>query len=212
MALVYLTVPTQGWMHCSVHNAILEILKDTRHSCRHECVPGRPAEEAYHKCINNFLKEGEEYWLSIDYDNPPQDNPLDLIDHDVDIVGLPTPILNRGEGDQPVLWNAFKQHEDGGFTPVEPTGDLQEVDAIGAGCILVARRVLEELWNKAPFATIWNDDGTIKMGGDLAFCQKAKEAGFKIFADFRYTCRHYKEVDLTMLHNLHSFAMASEVN
>jgi hypothetical protein len=73
---------------------------------------------------------------------------------------------------------------------------LQEVDAIGSGCFLVSRRVMLALKDKQPFMRTWNKDGLVEVGGDYSFCRKVKEAGFKIWAHYDYTCDHFNELPL----------------
>ncbi len=73
---------------------------------------------------------------------------------------------------------------------------LKEVDAIGSGCFLVARRVISKLRDQQPFMRQWNQDGTVEVGGDYSFCQKVKKAGFKVWAHFSYPCHHFNEVSL----------------
>ena len=94
----------------------------------------------------------------------------------------------------PIYYNTYDRVEVG-YKPHSPQTGLQEVDAIGTGCFLVSRSVMETI--KAPFATIWDEDGIRHIGGDLAFCQRAKAAGFRIWAHYDYPCTHWKEMELT---------------
>jgi hypothetical protein len=63
----------------------------------------------------------------------------------------------------------------------------------------VKREVFEALKDKQPFHRKWNDDGTIKLGSDLAFCEKVIEAGFEVWTHLGYPCSHHKELDLLQL-------------
>lgn len=65
------------------------------------------------------------------------------------------------------------------------TDGLVECDGVGFGAVLVRREVLEAVgypWFEADAAT----------GGaeDFDFCEKAKRAGFPVFADFAIQCNH----------------------
>ncbi|GAG88137.1 unnamed protein product [marine sediment metagenome] len=63
--------------------------------------------------------------------------------------------------------------------------DLLEVDGVGAGCLLVHRRVFEAIdppWFK------YSDGKTV--GEDFDFCRKVQEAGFKIYCDPGVLCGH----------------------
>ena len=197
MKSVYLTVPNgRGWLHKLTHFAVIKILQDTRYRVRHDCPTHSPYVNNLHHCVKDFLHGGEDYWLTIDTDNPPMNNPLDLIEYDLDVVGFPTPVWhNSVPGDRPWYFNAL-DIEGGGYTPHTDTNGLQEVDAVGSGCLLISREVILELKDQQPFMRVWNPDGTVEIGGDYSFCRKAKKAGFKIWTHYDYPCRHFNEVDL----------------
>jgi hypothetical protein len=71
---------------------------------------------------------------------------------------------------------------------------LLSVDVVGTGCILIHRRVLENI--KAPFHIHFDEDGILTMGTDFAFCERAKEAGFDIFTTPKRVCEHFKELGM----------------
>lgn len=153
-----------------------------------------------HKINNDFLAGNYEYWLSMDDDNPPRHgvNPFDLIFHDLDLVGCPTPVWhNAVPGDYPIYWNAYDYVEEAkAYKPHQAFDGLQEVDAIGTGCFIVSRRVMEALRGQQPFMRKWNQDGTVDTGNDISFCQKVKKANFTIHAHYDYPCFHFNEVEL----------------
>ena len=205
---VYVTVPNgSGWIHKKVHFALCRILSDGRYRVRHDCPTHSPYVHNLHKCAEDFLNGGEDFWLSMDDDNPPLNNPLDLVELDCDVVGLPTPVWHSGvPGDRPFYFNALDEVEDG-FVPLPPERwqGLQEVDAIGSGCFLVSRRVVAELEWDQPFMRQWDKRGMVTMGGDYSFSQKVRAAGFKIFAHFDYQCEHLNELPLQEV--IQSFAL-----
>lgn len=199
MTSVYITVPNgSGWLHKTVHFAICKMLADRRYIIRHDCPTHSPYVNNLHRCVKDFLNGGEDYWLSLDDDNPPINNPLDLIEYDLDVVGCPTPVwCNKVKGDRPYYFNALLWDEkEQAYRPHENMNGLQEVDAIGSGCMLIARRVISKLRDQQPFMRQWNKDGTVDVGGDYSFCQKVKKAGFKVWAHFDYPCHHFNEVSL----------------
>jgi len=76
--------------------------------------------------------------------------------------------------------------------------DLLECDGVGAGCILVHRRVLDAIeppWFKY-------SDGT-HVGEDFYFCRKVQEAGFKIHVDMGVICGHKAKGLIGTEHFLH---------
>lgn len=199
MTSVYITVPNgSGHLHKHVHFAICRMLADRRYQIRHDCPTHSPYVNNLHRCVKDFLKGGEDFWLSLDDDNPPINNPLDLIEHDLDVVGLPTPVWhNSVRGDRPYYFNALDWDEkEQAYRPHENMNGLQEVDAIGSGCMLIARRVILKLRDQQPFMRKWNQDGTVDVGGDYSFCQKVKKANFKVWTHFDYPCHHFNEISL----------------
>jgi hypothetical protein len=175
-------------------------MRDTRHRIKMIIPSHNPFENNLHHIVNQFMEEDHDYWLSIDYDNPPMNNPLDLVEFDRDIIGLPTPVVHFDDtklGERPVYYNAYKYvSEEKGYTEWPDKTGLQKVDAIGTGCFLISRRVFENPeMRKAPFTRKTNPDGTVERGNDLSFCERAKKYGFEIYAHFDYLCRHYNEVD-----------------
>ena len=196
---VYITVPNgDGWLHKLVHFAICKMLADRRFQIRHDCPTHSPYVNNLHHCMKDFLNGGENYWLSIDTDNPPINNPLDLVEYDCDVIGLPTPVWhNAVKGDRPWYFNALDWDEEKqAYRPHGPCEGLQEVDAVGSGCFLVARRVILKLKDQQPFMRTWNPDGTVEMGGDYSFCRKVKKAGFRVWTHYDYPCHHFNELNL----------------
>jgi len=66
---------------------------------------------------------------------------------------------------------------------------LIEVDTCGAGCLLVKTEVFKNL-KKPYFKYEPSGEGIPRKGEDFYFCEKAKEAGYKIFCDTSIICKH----------------------
>ena len=198
---VLLSLPHMGSSHVA-NSAAVEtmMLTDNRvelHVIRNSAIP---TSSNMNKVVKNFLEGSWDYWINLDNDQAPLKNPLDLVFLDKDVIGLPTPVFKIGQPETtyPFYWNVYAWNEEGqNFLPFQvkkESGALQEVDAVGSGCWVVARRVLEAV--KQPLNVRFDEDGITKMGGDMSFCMKAKDAGFKIYAHYEYPCRHFKTVDL----------------
>lgn len=200
MKSVYITVPNMHWVSSYVTNTLLKLLQEPRYKVRITLPSNKPYENNQHHIVKDFIDGGYDYWLSIDADNPPQNNPLDLVELDKDIIGLPTPIWHfTGEkpGERPIYFNVYKAHPGGAYNEYQPQRGLQKVDAIGTGCFLVARRVFEHPdMQKGAFTRKLNPDGTVDKGNDISFCERARKAGFGIFAHFDYPCDHMTEISL----------------
>ena len=162
-----------------------------------------PYENGLNRIVKEFLEGNWDFWFNMDSDNPPMkgSDPLSLVEMNYDIVGFPTPVVYYFEdepGDTPYYLNAmdFDDNPDGwGWKPTESVPGLKEVDAIGSGCMLVARRVLETM-PKPLFMREYDKNGIVVRGHDYLFCKNAKEIGFKVYAHFDHQCRHFVEVDV----------------
>ena len=195
---VLISIPNTGWVHKNVMQAAMQIVL-------FECVKGRvsgdlimptnnPFENNLHHIVNDILKRDYDYWISFDSDNPPIKNPVDLIFLDKDIIGCPTPIWHHtGEesaGERPLYYNVYDYvPEEDAYKEHRPCEGLQYVEAIGTGCFVVARRVLEHPdMQKGCFTRKLNADGTVNKGNDISFCERAKECHFEIYAHYGYPC------------------------
>ena len=194
---VYITVPNTGEITSELVDFLIYIRNDPRYDVRIESLKKTNRRSASHNrnmTVLEFLETDCDWYLSVDSDTVPQKNPLDLIGADKDIVGFPT-LIYRNQ----FMWNVFiKNNSQDSYLYLEPSqletipSDLVECHGVGTGCILIRRNVLEAV--KSPFSRTWSEDGTEFTGHDLAFCEKAIRAGFKVFFASRYICDHYKTV------------------
>jgi hypothetical protein len=65
--------------------------------------------------------------------------------------------------------------------PTVPSGELLEMQRIPTGCLLIKMNVFDKL-SKPYFRFETNADGAI-VGEDYVFCDRAREAGFRIWCD-----------------------------
>lgn len=197
---VLVTVPNMHWVHQHVVHCLLKLQQDRRYQLRIDLPSNKPYENNQAHIVKAFLAGDFDFWLSMDDDNPPMNNPLDLVELDKDIIGLPTPVWHYTgkKGERPIYWNAYDYRPgNDAYAEHEPREGLQRVDAIGTGCFLIARRVFEnpEL-QKGAFTRKLNGDGTVNKGNDISFCERAREQGFEIYAHYGYPCSHFCEVEL----------------
>lgn len=194
---VLISVPNTGWMHKHVTVAVLKLLSDRRVRSTVIFPTWVPYEHNLNRIAEDMLDKEYDVWLNIDSDNPPINNPLDLLDLDLDVVGCPTPQYHftGKEGERPVYWVACDRVPEG-YKEHDPKSGLQEVDAVGSGCWMVRRRVLLSI-SQPIFERVYDNRGRVDRGPDFRFCEKAKEVGFRVWAHYDYPCRHFKEVELT---------------
>lgn len=198
---VLLSIPNTGWIHKLATLAAIKMLKDNRHEVLLITPTHNPYENNLHHIVNDFVSMEFDYWVNMDSDNPPINNPIDLVEFDLDIVGLPTPVWHftgkKSPGERPLYWNAYKHVGDGGYKEHTPREGLQYVDAVGTGCLVVSRRVFEcEEMRRAPFQRQYNEDGTVNKGNDISFCERAKACGFDVWCHYDYPCLHFNELEL----------------
>jgi GT2 family glycosyltransferase len=139
-----------------------------------------------------LLESGCDSLLFIDSDMVvPMDLVPRLIEADKDIVsGL---AFKRVPGYEPCI---FKKCDREGteFYLDYPKG-LIEVQGVGMACTLIKRKVFEILQTPYFFPMP-------NIGEDLAFCVRAREAGFRIFCDTELICGHCNTEVVTETHYL----------
>jgi hypothetical protein len=194
--------PAFAFIHKSVSQVLWRIANDTRYDVLPMWPVHAPFENNLNLIVKDFINYNCEFWLSIDYDNPPLRNPLDLVELGKDIIGLPTPIWHFKDdgkaGERPIYWSAYDYNlRKDAYTEHQQREGLQEVDAIGTGCFLIKRCVFEnEYMRKGPFMRNWDKSGVVERGNDIRFCEKARAQGFKIYTHYDYPCDHYKTLSL----------------
>ena len=209
MLRVLVTVPNgDGWIHKRVAQVLLRLLQDDRMAVSIQLPTWSPYVHNLHRCLIDARAQGFDYWLSLDDDNPPTRNPLDLVllaaERGLDLVGLPTPVWhNHGTG-RPFYRNAMLLAEDGDGDELVPAEDvpgfdpegLREVDAVGSGCFLMSKRLMEAFVGTAPFLRGWSAEGLQELGGDFSMCKRARAKGFRIWTHYGYHCEHHVELEL----------------
>jgi len=156
---------------------------------------GAPFDVARNSACSDALAAGFQQIMFLDDDViPPGDTFFRLAQHQKDIVsGL---YYRRQEPICPVAMTLDPQGQAQWVTSWNPPNSLVEVDLVGAGCLLIHRRVLERIpppwfvWEigKSPDASTPKGGG--KMSEDFAFCMRAKQAGFKVHLDTSIRCEH----------------------
>ena len=198
---VLISVPNTGNIHKLVSSALLKLIQERRYDLNIIQPTHNPYENNLHHIVNDFMEGDYDFWLNIDSDNPPLSNPLDLVELNKDIIGLPTPVWHftgKIKGERPVYENAYKYIPDkDAYTEWSIKEGLQRVDAVGTGCILISRRVFKrDVMRLAPFSRKCNFDGTVERGNDISFCERATSQGFEIYAHYDYRCQHFNELEL----------------
>lgn len=161
----------------------------------------RPISNNRNHIVKDFLQGDCEYLLMIDDDNPPLKNPLDFVKFDKDVIGAIVPgrdlngihfhVYRFGKDPNKITFEQYENKE---------IKDLTKIDAIGTGCIMVKRKVLEKI--KRPFEDWFDDDGIMITNDDMYFSIKCHKEGFEVWTHGEYMCSHYKTFDLLQMAHL----------
>ena len=164
------------------------------------------------RLAHKFLASDAQVLLMVDDDVIPPLGILRMLDRDLDIVGAPYPII-RVEG--PIHFPCAIEYDaahDTYRTLPDPFGrtGLVKVAAIGAGCMAIARRVLEHPDLQIPFRIGTDEYGQMRMSEDVNFCQLARTAGFGVWADFDQRPDHFVAgVSLNRIHDGYTMVFAT---
>ena len=188
-----------------------------------------PVEYARNVLVGQFLRtDCEKLWF-MDEDMLPTSSVARLLYSDADIIAArmykfdhPNPDAGTQVG---LGLCAMTKASNGLFSPLMPSvgeNSVQNCDAVGTGCTVITRRVLEDrrLWfpnivaeiNKpvvdgnvdcgtgdyapAIFRTQRAPNGKGIMGEDIDFCVRAKALGYSIQVDLNAVCGHFKTIDV----------------
>jgi len=190
---VAIAIPHTGWTVGGLETRIAQWIRESDYDVIQIFKQVKPTVSNRNLIVKDFLESDADYLLTIDSDTVPTSNPLKMIEYDKDIVGGVYPAWKETS----YVWLAVRRGDDGEFQqlPKKDREGLVEVDGLGAGCMLIKRKVLEAI--KTPFLDKINEEiGNRALGHDLYFCERAKKAGFKVYADWGTMCDHYKEIPL----------------
>ena len=132
--------------------------------------------ESRNICVNEFLKTKADYLFFLDADVLVNPNIIELLlKNEKSVVSGP---VHYKKSPYPPL--AYSKTENSFTLDLQVTEKkLYSVDAVGAGCLLIQRKVLEKM-DPRWFDIYSNGQG---VGEDLYFCQKVKDLGFEMYYD-----------------------------
>jgi GT2 family glycosyltransferase len=188
-------LPNMGQIHIQTMRSLLDLDIPKPYHCldRREVTIDQARNELTGAVIYDLACADVTHLLWIDDDMVFAPDSLQrLLAHDLDIVGglchgrrAPhyAPILLKKQGGS--LMGYAYQHD--------YIRGLVEVDATGGAFLLVKREVFVSIENKftTPGEGPWSHRGS---GEDTAFCERAKECGYKIFVDTSLEIGHIAEV------------------
>lgn len=201
---VMISVLNQGSIRIEIVALLLHLTRKNEFDIIIDFPCEKPISHNRNQTVKRFLESDADYLLFLDGDIVPPQRVLDLMKYDFDVIGALC-FAYKGTSINPLVLKRFRQKNGKiayrTYNFKDPHG-VQEVDAIGTGCMLIARRVLEDV--KAPFINYYDRDGIRTIGLDLAFCEKAKKLGYKVWVDLDMNCAHWTTIDLRQVYQAFS--------
>ena len=195
MKEVYIAFPVAMSGNINVRLMDFLLQSGNKHKIIIGCEVGHYIANNRNKLVERFLKTDCEWIFFIDTDTVPPLNALDMMKHKLDIC---SGYYYQWSSKQliPLIFKRVK----GRYRPDpgRPTDipNVVEVDATGAGCLLINRKVFENI-EKPYFLTPCNDEGFVISTEDIYFFRKAIKAGFKVHVDRSIVAGHIKTVDMS---------------
>ena len=196
---VYIAIPTTGFIRVELMFFLLNL--DENYDIKIDYTNGGFIAESRNVLVERFLKSKYEWLLFIDSD---QLLPFDIFEMTKNGVDICSGVAFQWKGNRmvPLVYRIEKTDFTEEYKVFNDTTEeeIVEVDGVGAGCLLIHRKVLETI-KKPYFLFQYNDDGKIVLGEDFYFCLKAKKAGFKVWVDRKMVSSHFKTIDLKQVNN-----------
>lgn len=181
---VMLAIPTRGRINYNTAQRLLDLQAKYPEVTYHIEASGISSAQTRHAIIQRFLRTEKQTLLMVDDDVIPPMGVFDLCNSGYDILGGTYLIQMDGVG---LPFPGVFLEQDGRYIPMPSifgkTGRVP-CDAVVAGCLAIQRAVLVHDQMQAPFTIPYSPHGLALLSDDLAFCSRARQAGFRIGADF----------------------------
>lgn len=193
---VFIAIPTTGNIRTELATFLLSLERQQDYEVVTGFTSGGGIAHNRNHLVDTFLQTDYEWFMFIDSDVAPPPKVLDMTKNNKYIC---SGIYYQGQFNSivPVVYSE-KNKGYGLYIDDKTKNDVLEVDGVGAGCLLIHRKVFEKI-EKPYFMFLFDENGYCTLGEDFYFCKKAKKSGFKIWVDRRMTARHYKTIDMKYL-------------
>jgi len=193
MAKILMAIPTEGGIHECVSMVAACLAK--RPDVGYLTAQGRPVDFVRNNIIRMFLQHKDfTHLFLLDSDTEP---PVDCLDK---LLALDAPLAS---GCYPVLmkdglrWALANRDTNLHYRLLKRLISYNkpfEVEAGGAGCLLIRRDVFDLI--KWPwFKWVEKEDGN-QISEDIYFFQKCNDAALKVMVEPAVICNHFKKVNL----------------
>jgi hypothetical protein len=191
---IQISVLNQGNVRLEIADMLLKLSRQEKYKINIEYPTKKPISYNRNDICKRFLETDYDYLLMIDGDCIPEklNRILDMADYDKDIIGATC----FGFVKEMIIPFAMKQRKDYSYDVMDTdlNNGVVEVDAIGSGVMMIARRVLENMPH--PFRNEYDPEGIKMKGLDFNFCRRAKLLGYKVWVDTDNLSSHWTVIDL----------------
>jgi hypothetical protein len=186
---IMIASPSTGWYNFETVAALIALRPPEGYQLIYNFLSNCLIYDAREKLVELAKKYECEYIFFIDSDMvPPQHTIQSMFNHNVDICsGM---IFRRKYPFQPCFYSHCEITKTGETIfegPMEPEKwpdkGIYEIQGCGMACCLIKMSVFDHI--KKPYYF-----PLPQAGEDLAFCIKARKAGFKMYVDFGVDCMH----------------------
>jgi hypothetical protein len=175
---VFVAVPALDWIWTETARALIA-LRGALPPGSAMCIYSEVSTPAASRniLVERFLPLPQfEYILFLDSDMSPEPHTVGrLLSHNVDAVSAMCFMRH------PPHMGAW--YDEGHLIDYQ-RGGIQEVEAVGAACLMLKRQVIERL------SYPWFGSDTPGLGEDILFCKKLRDVGYKIFLDTELEVGH----------------------
>ena len=191
---ITISILNQGEIRPEIADMLFKLQRQGKYHLTVEYPAKKPISYNRNDICKRFLETDHDYLLMFDGDCIPEniERILDMADYDKDIIGATC----FGFVNRMIVPFAMKQRPDFKYDVIDTdlNNGVIEVDAIGSGVMMIARRVLEKL--PYPFRNEYDPEGMKTKGLDFNFCRRAKLLGFKVWVDTDNLTSHWTTIDL----------------
>ena len=189
---ILISILNQGGIRPELVDLLFKLKSQGKYKVGFEYPSKKPISFNRNDICKRFLETDYDYLLMFDGDCIPNEKVLELADYDKDIIGATC----FGFVKNLIVPFAMKQRVDYKYDvmDIDLNNGVVEVDGIGSGVMMIARRVLENLPH--PFRNEYDPEGIKTKGLDFNFCRRAKLLGYKVFINTDILASHWTIIDL----------------
>jgi glycosyltransferase involved in cell wall biosynthesis len=186
---ILIAIPTAKNICSDTFKAIYDLEIPEGYTAHYQHFYGYCIDQVRNLIAHYTISNGFDYLFCVDYDISFSSNTLSkLLTRDKDIVtGL---YIQRKPGQH--ILELYRNTPNGQVNiPIKDLrSELEEIDGCGLGCCLIKTNVLKSV-GYPQFTYHHAIEMKDTLSEDVDFCNKAREKGFKIWADTTIRCRHH---------------------